>query len=173
MLIKDKIDSLLKGELFLKMYKDNELIFSEHRKNLIVNNSKTIVAGLLASKFTTYDISQIGFGDGTTVAISSDSDLSGDYTRKVTINTSNNIVFGSDIAQIHWSISYDTDISGQTFGGVIGGTWTPGDPFTIKEFGLFSTGNDMFNRIVWSGADLVMDEGIKLEGYFAITVSTI
>lgn len=171
MKIDDKINSFLTGELFIKMYKNNKLIFSDNKKNLIVNNAKTIVAGLLASKFTTYDISQIGFGDGTTTAISSDETLKGNYTRKISIDTSDNIVFGSDIAQIHWTISYDDDIANQTFEGVIGGTWTLGDPFTISEFGLFSTSNDMFNRIVWSGADLVLDEGIKLEGYFAITVS--
>lgn len=172
MIIKDNVRSILKGELHIKIFDHDTLIFEGSEGNLIVNNSQTIVAGLIASDFTNYTISQVGFGDGTTATISSDTDLQGDYTKKKIVDTLSNIVFGANIAEVHWNINYDDDIRGQTFGGAIGGVWTDGDPFTIKEFGLFSTNNDMFNRIVWSGPDLVMDQGIRIEGHFAITVNT-
>lgn len=171
--INDNFQKIFSGELFLKQYYDDKLIMEHSQKNLIVNNSQTIVAGLIASLFSSYTISQIGFGDGTSTAVSGDEILQGDYTRKKSIDSENNVVFGANIAQVHWNIDYDTDIAGQTFGGGVGGVWTDGDPFIIKEFGLFSTSDDMFNRIVWTGPSLVMDERIKLEGYFAITVSTI
>ena len=170
--IKDNAKSILKGELHIKIFQYNKLIFEGSEDNLIVNNSQTIVAGLIASEFENYTISQIGFGDGTVPATSGDTDLQGDYIRKKDNDEEKNIVFGANVAQVHWNVDYENDISGKIFEGAVGGYWTDGDPFTIKEFGLFSTNNDMFNRIIWTGPDLVMDEGIRIEGYFAITVNT-
>jgi len=171
--IKERSRTILKGELHIKIYDHDKLIFEGSEDNLIVNNSQTIVAGLIIGNFDSYTISKIGFGDGTTVPVSSDTDLQGDYTKKKTIDSDKNIIFGANIAEVHWNIDYNNDIGGQTFDGAIGGIWTDGDPFQIKEFGLFSTDDDLFNRIVWSGPDLIMDQGIRIEGHFAITVNTI
>jgi hypothetical protein len=169
--IKDESSSILKGELHIKMFDRDELIFEGSERNLVVDNSQIIVTGLIASDFANYTISQIGFGDGTTPAISGDAILQGDYTRKKDADIGDNVIFGANIAQVYWNVDYDNDIGGKTFEGGIGGTWTDGDPFTIKEFGLFSTNNNIFNRIVWTGPDLVMDVGIQIEGHFAITVN--
>lgn len=170
---KEEMEANITGELFIKMFRHDELIYEGNDTNLIVNNGLIILAGLLAGDFTNYTISQLGFGDGTDVTDVNQQNLQGDYHRKVNTDADKTTVFGANIAKIYWDIDYDTDIGGQTFGGGIGGVWTDGDPFTIKEFGLFATNNDMFNRIVWSGPDLVMDSGIRLEGYFSITVSKV
>ena len=169
---KDTTSTILKGELHIKMFRHDKLIFEGSERNLIVNNSRTIVAGLIASDYDNYGISQIGFGDGTSTAVSGDTELQGDYTKKKGIDVEKNIIFGANVAQVYWNIDYDIDISGKIFEGAVGGYWTDGEPFTIKEFGLLSTNNNLFNRILWSGPDLVMDEGIQIEGYFAITVNT-
>lgn len=171
--IKDECGSILKGELHIKMFDYDELIFEGSDKNLVVDNSQIIITGLIASDFTNYTISQIGFGDGTTPVTSGDTILQGDYAKKKVADIEDNVVFGANIAKVYWTIDYSADIGDKWFGdGSTPDTWIAGEPFTIKEFGLFSTNNNMFNRIVWSGPDLVMDTGIRLEGHFAITVNT-
>lgn len=162
----------LSGELFVKLTKQDKVIYEGNQQNLIVNSGFLTVANLLAGNFSGYTISKIGYGDGITAPALSDTTLSGDYFRKIGIDTGETAVFGANQARIYWDIDYDTDIGGQTFEGAVGGVWTDGDPFTIKEFGLFTDGDNLFNRIVWGGPDLIMDEGIRLEGYFIITTST-
>lgn len=158
------------GEVFLTMKdKSGNIVFEAHQKNLIVNNGLFIVASLLASDFGNYAMSKFGFGDGTTTPDVNDNTLQGTNKNIKGIDTVNTSTFGADKARIYWNISYDDDIGGQDMGGT--NPWPIGTPFTIKEFGIFAENNDLFNRIVWVGPDLVMDEGIQLEGYFQITVS--
>ena len=170
---KEEAKANITGELFIKMYRHDELIYEGKDTNLVVNNGLIILAGLLAGDFTNYEITQVGFGDGTTATDVNQQNLQGDYHRKKGIDSDKTTVFGANIAKIYWDITYGDDIGGQTFQGGVGGVWTDGDPFTIKEFGLFANNDDMFNRIVWSGPDLVMDTGIRLEGYFQIKVSKV
>ena len=173
MIILNELSQLkLSGELFVKLTKYDKVIYEGNQKNLIVNGGFLTVANLLATNFTGNTIDTIGFGDGITAPVLSDTTLSGDYFKKIDIDTASTTVFGTNQARIYWDIDYDTDIGGQTFEGAVGGVWPDGDPFTIKEFGLFTDGDNLFNRIVWSGPNLIMDEGIRLEGYFIITTST-
>ena len=84
----DETSSLtLKGELFIKLIDEstNEIIYEEHQNNLIVDNGLLVMAGLLIGDNTNYEITQIAFGDSTTIALSSDQDLQGDYYRKIPI----------------------------------------------------------------------------------------
>lgn len=158
----------LRGELFLTMYKGKKRLFSHNQCNMIVNNGLLVMANLLASNFTDFQISQIGFGDGTTDPAVTDQDLQGDLKSKKAIDSVKTTTYGSNKARIYWSIIYNDDISGIDLGS---GVWPAGDSFTITEFGLYTANNTLFNRIVWNGPDLVMDTDITLEGYFQITVS--
>ena len=158
------------GEVFLAMKdKSGETLFEAHQKNLIVNNGFFIVANLLAGNFSNYSMTKFGFGDGTTTPSVSDNDMGGTNKKIKGIDTVNTTTFGADKARIYWNIIYDDDIADQDMGGT--NPWPVGTPFTIKEFGIFAENEDLFNRIVWAGPDLVMDDGIRLEGYFQITVS--
>lgn len=170
---KENTNSILSGELFIKLIdtKTNKVILEESDKNLIVDNGLLTMAGLLTGNYVDYEITQMAFGDGTSPAISGDSDLRGDYYRKKGIDTTKTTIFGANIARIYWDIVFDDDIGGQTFEGGIGGAWSSGDTFTIREFGLYTANETLFNRLVWTGADLTMSSGIRLEGYFAITVT--
>lgn len=162
----------LSGQLFLKMYKHGELIMEENQSNLIVNNGLLVMAKLLAADFTNGEIDTLGFGDGNVAPTISDQDLeavisAGNYN-KIPTDATNTTTIGANQSKIYWEIVYDDDISGQDMGAT--NPWTPGDPFTITEFGLFAANGDMFNHIQWTGPDLVMDTGIKLEGFFLITI---
>ena len=160
------------GEIFLKMTDaDGNVIREEHQKNLIVTNGLLVAAGVIAS-VPEYSISQFAFGDGTDVAVLGDEDLQGDYFRKIAIDSDLTGVFGSNVARVYWDVTYNDDIAGQTFEGGIGGVWPGGTAFTIKEFGLYATNDTLFNRLVWSGADLELNTGVKVEGYFQITITS-
>jgi len=170
--LKEKIDNRLKGEVFLKVINsDGSIILEGHQNNLIVDNGLLVTASLLASDFTDYAITQFAFGDGTTAATSADTNLGGDYFRKIGIDTTLTGVFGNNIARIYWEVIFNNDIAGQTFEGAIGGVWPANTAFTIKEFGLYSTNDTLFNRLIWTGADLILNKGVKIEGFFQITIS--
>lgn len=161
----------INGELFVKLINEHdEVIYEGNQKNLVVNNGFLILAGLVASDFN-YQISQFAFGDGTTTPLSSDEDMQGSNKRKLPINTSRTTIFGANTARVYWEIVFNDDIAGQDMGAT--NPWNATVSFTVKEFGLFSQNDTLFNRIVWSGPDLELSKGIKLEGYFAITFEDI
>lgn len=166
--IKDNLNNMLKGEIFFNAYKDDKFLYSYKKSNLVVNNSKLIVAGLLAGIYNAHEITKISIGDGTTPPQLTDQTLEGPNFRTITIrNREKNSVVGSQIAKIWWYIDYNEDILGKDFVGTP--VWT--GPFTITEMGLLSASGTLFNRIIFTDIDIVMDRGIKLEGYFSITVS--
>jgi len=160
----------LNGEINLKLIdkSKNKIIYRGRQHNLIVENGKFILANLLIGNFADYEITKIGFGDGTTAAVSGDLDLEGPNKGKGDVISSNSSTSSNTIANIYWEIDYDTDIAGQDLD--LTNPWIVGNPFTITEFGLFTVNDTLFNRLIWTGPDLVMDENMKLEGDFKITI---
>lgn len=161
----------MKGKLTLSLFNKDKLIFSYTQDNTIVNNGYLTAASLLASKFTDFQLKYLGFGDGTDNTFSNDLDLKGANKRKnLSLDFNQTTTSGTNKALLYWAINYDTDIAGYNFGT---GVWVAGTSFTIKEFGLFTSNQTLFNRILWSGPDLVLNTGIKLEGYFTVTLNAI
>lgn len=166
----------VQGTWTIACYKHGEFMFKHTQTNLIVNSGLLIIAKLIASQFANGEITNVKFGDGTgsgsDAPVVSDVAMKSDNWFDKTLDKNLSLTTGANMAKIYWEVTYDDDIL------VVNGAidyssgFPTGSPFTIKELGLFSANDDMFNRIKWTGPDLVMEDGIKLEGYFTFEVTT-
>jgi hypothetical protein len=166
-------DVKVKGRLAVTKRYRGEFCWHHEQDNQITTNGLLIIASMLAGQGS-YSLTQMGFGDGTTLALSGDTGLDGDYYRisDTFIDTGNTTTSSYNKAIIAWALNYNTDIADQLFFTKTGSAvWPIGTAFTITEFALFATNNTMFNRIKWTGPDLVMDTDISLDGSFQITIS--
>ena len=56
----EKMKDGLQGEIFFKVYdSDDNIIYEGHQGNLVVDNGLLVTAGLLASNFDDYAITQL------------------------------------------------------------------------------------------------------------------
>ena len=166
----------VKGIWTINYFKDGVLLWEHTDKNLIVNSGLLIIAKLIASQFADGEITNVKFGDGSgdgsDVPIPSDVIIKSDNWFDKTLDKNLSLTTGANLAKVYWEVIYDDDIK-VVNGAITYSSGFPTDsPFTIKELGLFSANDDMFNRIKWTGPDLVMEDGIKLEGYFTFEVTT-
>jgi len=166
-------DIKVNGRLSVNKRYKGEFCWNHVQNNQITTNGLLIIASMLAGRGS-YALTKMGFGDGTSMATSGDLELAGDYYRIESsfLDLGNTHTEGVNKAVIAWALDYNTDISGQIFITQTGSEeWPAGTSFTIKEFALFATNDTMFNRIKWTGPDLVMDTDVSLEGTFQITIS--
>jgi len=162
------------GEMFCTMKKKGIPLWSHNQKNQIVTGGLYILAAHLANYGDNYNITKLGFGTGTTAPTSSDASLKGQHFRVGDfVDDGRTTTDGINKALIYWTVDYNADIENQIFQVQGGGsyTWPVGTSFTIEELGLFSTAGAIFNRIVWTGPDLIMDTDMVLDGYFKLTMS--
>lgn len=166
----------VQGTWTIKCFKHGEFMFEHTQKNLIVNSGLLIIAKLIASQYANAEITNAKFGDGTgdgsDVPVPSDVAMKSTNWLDKTLNKSLSLTTGANIAKIYWEVAYDDDIDVVNGAITYSGGFPTGSPFQIVELGLFSANDDMFNRIKWTGPDLLMDAGIKLEGYFTFEVTT-
>jgi len=162
--------NLIEGILSLKLYdKNRNLLFERSQNNQIVNNGVRIVCKLIGSFFDSDKIANIGFGDGDTVVSITDQNLSGANKRVIPLQLDLNQLSGPDKIRVYWAIDFDNDIAGQNFGTIT--EWPADTPFNVKEFGIFTSNMDMFNRLVWSGPELTLYSGMKIEGFFTFKIT--
>ena len=119
--------------------------------NLVVNTGLNAVADLIAG-FSSDVFEYMAIGEDNTAVVAGDTDLGIEVDRALVTPTDEGIGI----------IEYD-----ETF------TFGTGDSFTITEAGLFNsltpTGSIMLNRLVFTGHDVDVDNGVRVR--ITITVA--
>lgn len=135
----------IKGTVVLEIFKDGELIKTETQKNLVVYLGLQTLAILLSAGTSGRVVTKIGFGTGSAEPALGDTGLTSAFVKSLAsyaYPNQNQVAFGFTLAQ--------SEANGTT----------------IREMGLLSTNNTLFNRIVRQ--PIVKDSSISLSGTWTI-----
>lgn len=150
--LKDNLPAIY-GDFYLQIIKNNIVVDEKYLTNTIMNTGKTLLNNLLVG----YDVAnkkigKIGVGDSAATNESSMYWLQGANT------FIKNILSYSFVGATQTKINFELGTS-------------DANGINIKEFALFS--NDatvMFNRVLWTGNEVIKTSSFALRGYFLITV---
>lgn len=137
------------GAVLLQVYKDDQLVSTVEDNNLVVNLGRTNVSRLLGGDAAGKAITQIGIGTNGAATALSDTTLTNLFKKAISS------VSYPDLQ----SVRFEFDILAEEGNGI-----------TIRELGLFSSGDVLFARKVRTG-EIVKDATVRITGSWTITVN--
>ena len=134
------------GRLVLDVWRFGKCIEHFDEPNLIVNNSKSMLASLLGGATTNNSVSQIGYGTNSTTPALTNTALSGAFLKNL-----DSITYPA-FGQVQFNFSLAT---------------TEANGLSIIEFGLLTPSNTLFSRRVRATA-IVKDSTISFTGNWTV-----
>lgn len=135
------------GHLHLEISRFGQLIEVVDEKNLIVDNSKQLLASLLGGTTANKFITKVGFGTNSAAALPGNTALTGPVYKNVS-----SVTFPTP-GQVRFNFAL---------------TSAEGNGTSIIEFGLLTADNNLFSRRVRS-SPIVKDNTLSFTGSWTIT----
>jgi hypothetical protein len=160
-----------RGIFKMTVRKAGEVIEVYEDHNLIVNNSKLLLAHLIGGDTTGTSITKIGFGTNGASPLPDDAVLKNPFLK--TIKTSSYPGFTTEEVDFAPILGLSESLVLTWYGYQVQFDWelltTEGNGHSISEFGLLSGNNTLFSRKS-RGSPIVKEADISIEGSWIITL---